>query len=149
MADVSQISIGSTLYDVKDSTARARNIPSGGTTGQVLAKSSATDYDVGWVTGGGGGGLAYSDFVAEQVKVVDSASVASGSYTEETVTVTKAGYYPLGVVGWTSSNRYPNVYACRLNAQAVGEASVICGASNLTSSSRTFNVWATILWVAV
>jgi hypothetical protein len=31
-------------------------IPIGGTTGQVLAKNSATDYDVGWVTGGGGGG---------------------------------------------------------------------------------------------
>ena len=32
------------------------SIPSGGTTGQVLAKNSGTDYDVGWVNQSGGGG---------------------------------------------------------------------------------------------
>jgi hypothetical protein len=31
-------------------------VPIGGTTGQVLAKASNTDYDTAWVTGGGGGG---------------------------------------------------------------------------------------------
>lgn len=31
-------------------------VPAGGTTGQVLAKNSNTDYDTEWVTGGGGGG---------------------------------------------------------------------------------------------
>ncbi len=30
-------------------------VPDGGTTGQVLAKASNDDYDVEWVTGGGGG----------------------------------------------------------------------------------------------
>lgn len=30
-------------------------VPSGGTTGQVLAKKSNTDYDTEWTTGGGGG----------------------------------------------------------------------------------------------
>ena len=32
----------------------ANGIPDGGTTGQVLAKASNDDYDVEWVTGGGG-----------------------------------------------------------------------------------------------
>jgi parallel beta-helix repeat protein len=31
------------------------NVPSGGTTGQVLAKNSDTDYDTEWADGGGGG----------------------------------------------------------------------------------------------
>lgn len=31
-------------------------VPTGGTTGQVLAKIDATDYNTQWVTGGGGGG---------------------------------------------------------------------------------------------
>ncbi len=31
-------------------------VPAGGTTGQVLAKNSNTDFDVGWAAGGGGGG---------------------------------------------------------------------------------------------
>jgi hypothetical protein len=35
-------------------------IPDGGTTGQVLAKASNDDYDVEWVTGGGGGGTVTS-----------------------------------------------------------------------------------------
>lgn len=30
-------------------------VPTGGTSGQVLAKNSATNYDVGWTTAGGGG----------------------------------------------------------------------------------------------
>lgn len=34
----------------------AQSIPAGGTTGQVLTKTSATDYDTEWATGGGGGG---------------------------------------------------------------------------------------------
>lgn len=38
-------------------------IPVGGTTGQVLAKSSATNYDTSWVdqTGGGGGGASIAE----------------------------------------------------------------------------------------
>ena len=32
--------------------ARSRIVPAGGTSGQVLAKSSATDHDVGWASGG-------------------------------------------------------------------------------------------------
>lgn len=36
------------------------SIPSGGSSGQVLAKSSNTDYDVAWVTGGGGGPSPYT-----------------------------------------------------------------------------------------
>lgn len=31
------------------------NVPAGGTTGQVLAKNSSTDYDITWVDAGGGG----------------------------------------------------------------------------------------------
>lgn len=35
---------------------KSRLLPSGGSAGQVLAKSSATDYDVAWVNQSGGGG---------------------------------------------------------------------------------------------
>lgn len=38
-----------------------RLIPSGGTTGQVLAKSSNTDYDVEWTTAGGGSSAVDAD----------------------------------------------------------------------------------------
>ena len=43
------------------SASDVHSIPSGGTTGQVLAKSSGTDYAVSWVdAGGGGGGLLWA-----------------------------------------------------------------------------------------
>ena len=40
------------------SASDVHSIPSGGTSGQVLAKSSGTDYDVSWVNAAGGGGTA-------------------------------------------------------------------------------------------
>lgn len=43
-------------YDDLTNKPAIHNIPSGGTTGQVLAKSSSTDYDVEWVNQSGGGG---------------------------------------------------------------------------------------------
>lgn len=42
-------------------TETAIGIPKGGTTGQVLAKASDTNYDTEWVSGGAGGGAAWGD----------------------------------------------------------------------------------------
>lgn len=44
-------------------------VPTGGTTGQVLAKASATDYDAAWVDQSGGG-VAQEDFDALEAEVV-------------------------------------------------------------------------------
>lgn len=48
MADITQIQVGSTIYDIKDETARNRSIPSGGSENQALRKNTNTDYDVSW-----------------------------------------------------------------------------------------------------
>jgi hypothetical protein len=45
-----------TFADATTQSTAPHDIPSGGTTGQVLAKNSSTDYDVSWVAAGGGGG---------------------------------------------------------------------------------------------
>lgn len=53
MADISKIKPNGatgTEYDLKDATARAAMIPSGGTQGQVLVKKTGTDYDTEWAT---------------------------------------------------------------------------------------------------
>ena len=49
MADISQFKLKGVLYDVKDTIARSRTIPTGGTPGQILAKNSSTDYDAAWI----------------------------------------------------------------------------------------------------
>ena len=41
--------------EVAQSGPQGVGVPAGGTTGQVLAKASGTNYDTEWVTGGGGG----------------------------------------------------------------------------------------------
>lgn len=76
MADISKIKPNGatgTEYDLKDATARAAMIPSGGTQGQVLAKKTGTDYDTEWVTGGSGG---------TDVEGNPSGSVTSGDLTK-------------------------------------------------------------------
>lgn len=50
-----QITVASELTTLEN-----KSVPSGGTSGQVLTKSSSTDYDFTWSTPGGGGGTAAS-----------------------------------------------------------------------------------------
>ena len=47
--------------------ATAHGLPSGGSANQVLAKASATDYDVTWVNQSGGGGGADEDLIRDTV----------------------------------------------------------------------------------
>jgi len=45
-----------TFADATTQSTAPHDLPIGGTTGQVLTKNSATDYDASWATAGGGGG---------------------------------------------------------------------------------------------
>lgn len=59
-------------------------VPTGGTTGQVLAKASDDDFDTEWVTGGGGGGDLQSVLDTGN-SAVDSVLNLSSSISSETV----------------------------------------------------------------
>lgn len=96
MSDMSQLRIDNTTYDIKDAVARSRNVPAGGSSGQVLAKSSGTDYDVGWVNQSGGGGASLQ--VVSGTK--DNQSVSSSSYVGVLIDISvPTGYTPIGIVG--------------------------------------------------
>ena len=85
MAEISKITdITGNTYDLKDATARARNLPAGGTTGQVPKKRSNTDYDVEW---GDAGGTTPGTVALGQISFSASWS-GSGPYTQ-TVTVSQ------------------------------------------------------------
>jgi hypothetical protein len=85
----------------------------GGTTGQVLAKSSDTDYDVQWSAGGGGSGT------VTDVSVV-TANGVSGSVA--TSTTTPAITLALGDITPSSVNTSGNVTAGSLTVNGVGIA---------------------------
>lgn len=55
MSEIIQIDVTSPVVEI-NANVGLPGIPAGGLTGQVLAKTSNTDYAVAWVTGGGGGG---------------------------------------------------------------------------------------------
>ena len=48
MPEVDQIQVENIVYDIRDSISRQRSVPSGGTAGQILKKSTSTDYDASW-----------------------------------------------------------------------------------------------------
>jgi len=54
MSLASQVTLLAGAIRDKINAMMPRLLPSGGTTGQVLAKSSATDYATGWTTASGG-----------------------------------------------------------------------------------------------
>lgn len=59
---------------------KGEGVPIGGTTGQVLAKASATDYDTAWIDGGGGGvGVALSG--SSSLYVTKSATYVITNYS--------------------------------------------------------------------
>lgn len=61
------------------------NVPSGGTSGQVLSKSSATDYDVGWTTPSAGGGeIVYCECTDSASTVAKTATVVTGTFSSLT-----------------------------------------------------------------
>ncbi len=66
-----------------------RSLPSGGLTGQVLAKTSGADYAVSWQNGGGGGGSSI-----QQVTV----NIPTAKEKEATVTVTVPGVTNTAVI---------------------------------------------------
>lgn len=70
--------------------APGQGVPTGGSSGQVLAKASATDYDTEWVAqaGGGGGGGGAVDSVNSQIGtvVLDADDVSDVSTTNKYVT---------------------------------------------------------------
>ena len=105
---------GSVLANIyADMNGTSVMLPSGGTSGQVLAKASATDYDVGWVTpSGGGGSYAVTRFVPDTT----SAQTLSTSAALVTSITTKE----LDTAGVTvSSNVYtlPSAGLWRITAQ--------------------------------
>lgn len=67
---------------------RNHGIPAGGSSGQVLAKNSGTDYDVTWVDAGGGAGSL----------ITGSVELAANGWSNNTQTVTATGVTTSNVV---------------------------------------------------
>lgn len=78
---------------------------------------------------------------------VSFTNIAANSAEETTKTVTKAGYYPLGVVGFSVANGSLAMRRCYLSAQSTGSCTVTFNVRNVSSSAvSSSDASAYILW---
>ena len=92
----------------------------------------------------------YSLFVAEEVSLGSSITVNSSTNASGDVTFTKAGYYPLGIVGFRSSGSgSTSVYPARIyiSSASSGSATVTYLLKSTQASDASINQRVTILWV--
>lgn len=82
--------------------------------------------------------------------VVSSLSLSSGDYTDvATKTITKEGYYPLGIVGYNmygTNHQSCNLIVLDLSNRANGSATVRYRVRNLAGVAATLSIQAQILW---
>ena len=96
-------------------------VPSGGTTGQVLAKKTNNDYDTEWVNGGTGGGV---------TSVSGTAPIASSGGTTPAISISQATTSTNGYLSSTDWNTFNN-------KQAAGSYATLTGAETLTNKRVT------------
>ena len=78
---------------------------------------------------------------------VSTGSVAANGYHADTATVTYAGYYPLGVVGYNCTSRYLCPTRFYISGAAVGSGTLNYMVYNPTSNARTATCTMRVLWV--
>lgn len=71
---------GTSVLDGTVAKVVTHDVPSGGSSGQVLSKSSGTDYDLAWTTvSGGGGDVVYATSSDSASTVAKTATIVSGT----------------------------------------------------------------------
>ena len=105
---MSQLKIrnGNDWYSVP---AGGAGVPSGGSAGDVLVKSSSVDYATEWATINK---LEVKDFS-------DDFSLSAKGYSYSDIDITYNGYEPIGVVGYSlygTGSTWVNLYTCMLNS---------------------------------
>lgn len=91
------------------------------------------------------GGIA-GNFATTWHTIVNAASVAAGGYLSGSLAVTKSGYTPLGIVGWTSDQRYVTFIRAYIGSPADGSGTVQWMVYNSTSSAKTPTMQVVVLW---
>ena len=78
-----------------------------------------------------------------------SFTAAANTAVSDDLSISKAGYYPLGIVGVRLNGTgvsYMNVYHYYLNSASVGSGTVRYGLRNLGTASVTGTVYFYVLW---
>lgn len=114
-----------------------QGVPTGGTTGQVLSKVNATDYNTQWVTPSGGGGAVITDLIATKTSGSQILPVANGTNTGDVILFNNVSTNP--TVG--SYNATTGVYTVGATGAGTYQIqAIVSGVDNATPSS-TVGSW--------
>lgn len=97
--------------------------------------------------------IPYDQFVIQSHTIYSGETIASKDSINRTVTITKSGYYPLSIAGWSATGSYSGFITpgrMYLNNQVVGSCDVVINFQNNRDSSLTSQGFAArVLWVKV
>lgn len=126
----------------------ARALPAGGAAGNVLAKNSATNYDVAWVAGGGGGG-GLDQATADTLYVNVSGDSMTGTLTvKDALVVSGTGTSALVLNSPTPTERYVRFRTNNQDRWTFGATpSAEQGTDNGTGSDFSVARWINGVWV--
>ena len=96
----------------------------------------------------------YEDFAVTSVTVMNQSIPANEVTGNVSVTATKAGYYPIGIVGMNrtgTGSTYANIVTLYISAKSEGSATITANARNISTSSAISNLTlsAGILWMKI
>ena len=90
-----------------------------------------------------------SAFVVTSHTCNAAASIAQNGLASGNVSLSRSGYYPLGVVGFNSGNRYCYFVNCYLSARSNGAGTLHWEMSNRTANAQSPTSTAYVLWAKV
>ena len=91
----------------------------------------------------------YTDFEIQTFQIASAASFTALGSLEYNSSVEKAGFYPVGIVGYRSQKAGIIPSSVNIQNRAVGSCTLQFRWDNTSPSDQTANLYAMILWVKV
>ena len=77
-------------------------------------------------------------------------SISANSYkADQTITFTKANYFPCAISGWNINNTSATIQQCDLNQRSIGSCTVRWTARNTSGSAISPNLYVRIFWLKI
>ena len=91
-------------------------------------------------------GLA-SSFQYKSYSIYTGRSIAGGSYTQGTTSISNSGYKPFAIAGWHTSTRWHNCNRAYLSAINNGSGTITWMVNNWNSSAKSGDLTLYVLWI--
>ena len=93
--------------------------------------------------------FSYTDFEIQTLTMASSASFTALGSLDYNYLVEKAGFYPVGIVGYRSQKAGIIPSSANIQNRTVGSCTLQFRWDNTTSSDQTANLYAFILWMKI